>query len=68
MYTRMSYTWIFQTVATSKSTHRCAASASQRPATGKHGLSKHGSSMIPSKHSIPQELHSPCLNLTNYAK
>ena len=24
--------------------------------------------MIPSKHSIPQDLHSPCLNLTNHAR
>ena len=27
----------------------------------------YGSSIIPSKHSIPQGLHSPCLNLANYA-
>ena len=38
------------------------------PATCKHGWSKHGSSIIPSKHSIPQELYSPCLILTNYAR
>ena len=38
------------------------------PATWKHGWSKHGSSIIPSKHSIPQDLHSLYLNLTNYAR
>ena len=38
-----------------------------RPATWKHGWSKRGSSMIPSKHSIPQDLYSPCLNLTDSA-
>ena len=38
------------------------------PAAGKHGWSKHGSSTIPSKHPIPQDLYSPCLNLTNYAR
>ena len=30
--------------------------------------SRHGSSIIPSNHSIPQDLYSPCLNLTNYAR
>ena len=38
------------------------------PATWKHCWSRHGSSIIPSKHSIPQDLHNPCLNLTNYAR
>ena len=38
------------------------------PATWKHGWSKHGSSIIPSKHSIPQDLCSPCLNLTDSAR
>ena len=33
-----------------------------------HGWSKHGSSIIPSKHSIPQDLYSPRLNLNNYAR
>ena len=27
-----------------------------------------GSSIMPSRHSIPQDLCSPCLNLTNYAR
>ena len=39
-----------------------------RPATSKHGWSKHGSSIMPSRHSIPQDLYSPCLNLTNSAR
>ena len=34
----------------------------------KNGWSKHGSSVIPYTHSIPQDLYSPCLNLTNYAR
>ena len=38
------------------------------PATWKYGWSKHGSSIIPSKHSILQEWYSPCLNSTNYAR
>ena len=40
----------------------------ESPATWKHGWSKHGSSIIPSKHSIPQDLYSPYLNLTNSAR
>ena len=27
-----------------------------------HGWSEHGSSIIPAKHSVPQDLYSPCLN------
>ena len=38
------------------------------PATRKHGWSKHGSSIIPSTHSIPQDLYSQFLNLMNYAR
>ena len=38
------------------------------PATWTHGWSKHGSSIIPSKQSIPQDLYSPCLNLTDSAR
>ena len=38
------------------------------PATWKHGWSKHGSSIMPSRHSIPQDLYSPCLNLTISAR
>ena len=38
------------------------------PATWKHGWSKHDSSTMPSRHSIPQDLYSPCLNLTNSAR
>ena len=34
----------------------------------KHGWSKHGSSIIPSKHSAPQDLYSPCLNVSNSAR
>ena len=33
-----------------------------------NGWSKHGSSIIPSRHSMPQDLYSPCLNLANYAR
>ena len=33
-----------------------------------HGWSRHGSSRIPSKHSIPQDLYNPCLNSMNYAR
>ena len=28
----------------------------------------YGSSTMPSRHSIPQDLYSPCLNLANYAR
>ena len=38
------------------------------PAAWKHGWSKHGSGIVPSKHSVPQDLCSPCLNLTNSAR
>ena len=38
------------------------------PAAWKHGWSKHGSSIIPSKHSTPQDLYSLCLNLTVSAR
>ena len=38
------------------------------PATWKHGWSRHGSSIIPWNHSIPQDLYSPCLSLTNSAR
>ena len=37
-------------------------------ATWKHGWSRHGSSIIPSEHSIPQDSYNPCLNLMNYAR
>ena len=40
----------------------------QVPAKCKHGWSKHGSSIISSNHSIPQDLYSPCFNLTNSAR
>ena len=40
----------------------------KKPATWKRGWSKHGSSTIPSKHSTPQDLYSPCLNSTNHAR
>ena len=42
--------------------------ACQVPATWKHGWSRHGSSIIPSSHSIPQDLCSPYLNLTIHAR
>ena len=38
------------------------------PATWKHGWSKHDSSIIPSKHSMPQDLYSLCLSLMNHAR
>ena len=34
----------------------------------KHGWSKHGSSMIPSTYSTPQDLYNPYLNLMNHAR
>ena len=40
----------------------------QHPATWKHGWSEHGSSIIPSSHSIPQDLKSPRFNFINYAR
>ena len=41
---------------------------SRYPATWKHGWSKHGSRIMPSRHFVPQDLYSPCLNWTYYAR
>ena len=48
--------------------HRVGDCSWSQPATWKDGWSKHGSSIIPSTHSIPQDLCSPCLKLTDSAR
>ena len=54
--------------STPQKSSRISSGIFQMPATWKHGWSKHGSSIIPSNHSMPQDLHSPCLNWTNSAR
>ena len=49
-------------------TRTSVAGRAAYPATWKHGWSRHGSSTIASKHSIPQDLHNPWLNVMNYAR
>ena len=62
------YIYMSPPVVRQTSAHEHNIGAVQRPATWKHGWSKHGSSIILSKHSTPQDLYNPLLNLMNYAR